>query len=354
MGQKGALSLTKQVTLLAIAYALVVALLTGRPVSLFTLIVEDLVSLGAVTAAAGASLVVVKAWASRHDGEGGRPSAILRAAVQEQWQADRGVGVLLPLVAAAFTLGGYNLFKQFAMPKADFAFGKLLSTTERGLLGADAWRLTHALFPYAWQTKMLDLAYHAWFLPMVGGIALCCFAGSRRLLAERYVATYVLTWVVQGTLLSWLLPAAGPCFVDKFRPVTQFVPLMQRLHAQSTALVAEGWGGLAALDYQAGLLRTFGASEPILGGGISAMPSLHNALAVLFAAAAFRIDRRLGFAAAGYAGVIWIGSVHLGWHYALDGIVGAACCLVTWWACGLWQRRRVSSPEAAGAVPLLA
>ena len=41
----------------------------------------------------------------------------------------------------------------------------------------------------------------------------------------------------------------------------------------------------------------------MVGGGISAMPSVHNGLAALFALAAFRIDRKAGWAMTAYAGL---------------------------------------------------
>lgn len=66
-------------------------------------------------------------------------------------------------------------------------------------------------------------------------------------------------------------------------------------------------------------------------GGISAMPSLHVATAVLFALTAWRIHWVLGVLFWFYALVIQMGSVHLGWHYAVDGYVGATVALVIWW-----------------------
>src|SRR3546814_5985014 len=54
------------------------------------------------------------------------------------------------------------------------------------------------------------------------------------------------------------------------------------------------------------------------------MPSVHNGLAALFAIAAFRLWRPLGWVVAAYAALIWVGSIHLGWHYAIDGMVSIA------------------------------
>ena len=75
----------------------------------------------------------------------------------------------------------------------------------------------------------------------------------------------------------------------------------------------------------------YGGDTLMIGGGISAMPSVHNGLAALFAFAAFRINRKAGWAMAAYAALIWIGSIHLGWHYAIDGIVSIA---LAW---GIWR-----------------
>jgi hypothetical protein len=39
---------------------------------------------------------------------------------------------------------------------------------------------------------------------------------------------------------------------------------------------------------------------------------------------------------------MWAMSVALGWHYAIDGIVGAAGAATCYWTCGAWLRRRGS------------
>ncbi|UCI20109.1 phosphatase PAP2 family protein [Mesorhizobium sp. B2-1-8] len=80
-----------------------------------------------------------------------------------------------------------------------------------------------------------------------------------------------------------------------------------------------------------------------LPGGISAMPSMHNAQAALFAAVAYSINRRFGHVMLAYAVLIFLGSIHLGWHYAVDGIVGVTVALAIWLCCGkLGQERTVA------------
>ncbi len=96
--------------------------------------------------------------------------------------------------------------------------------------------------------------------------------------------------------------------------------------------------GFARSQYQQLLLHDYRASTLALGAGISAMPSLHNAMAVLFACAAWHANRRMGWLFSGYAVLIWIGSIHLGWHYAIDGIVAAVLTIAIWKLTGLFHR----------------
>ena len=69
-------------------------------------------------------------------------------------------------------------------------------------------------------------------------------------------------------------------------------------------------------DYASGALD--------VGNGISAMPSLHVGGATLCALLGCRTNKRLGIALSAYAVILMIGSVHLGWHYAIDGYVAPA------------------------------
>jgi hypothetical protein len=74
--------------------------------------------------------------------------------------------------------------------------------------------------------------------------------------------------------------------------------------------------------------------------GISAMPSVHVAVAVLFAVLGWRTAAWLGWLFTGYACVVLIGSVHLGWHYAVDGYVSAVVAPLIWALTGWsWVRR---------------
>jgi hypothetical protein len=334
----------------SILYAAVVVVVSGRPAEWLLLVRTNLLVLAMLALGTGAALLLVQSARRSLAGAEARPSELLR----EHLDAARG-NRCLPIMAsavaaAALTLSSYNVFKQFVLPHTGYWLGRTVANADRALMGGqDAWRVTHALLPYAWQTAVLDLLYHGWFLPMGLGAVLCGFARPGCRLAERYLASYVLTWIVQGSLLAWLLPAAGPCFVRELKHADRFKPLTDLLVSQNAELVQHGGFGLVALQYQAGLIHLFRSEQVVLGAGIAAMPSLHNAMAALFACAAWHYGRALGALFTVYAVLIWIGSVHLGWHYALDGVLGAAVSVLTWHACGWWQR----GAQPAESVPAI-
>ena len=78
-----------------------------------------------------------------------------------------------------------------------------------------------------------------------------------------------------------------------------------------------------ALGAQEMLWGDYQVRDVMVGSGISAMPSMHVAIATLFALVCWRVRRWLGIVMTIYAVIIMLGSVDLGWHYAVDGYLGA-------------------------------
>jgi hypothetical protein len=73
--------------------------------------------------------------------------------------------------------------------------------------------------------------------------------------------------------------------------------------------------------------------------GVSAMPSMHNAIAVLYGLTAMRMAKPLRIAAWTFATLIFVGSIHLGWHYAVDGIIAGLMMAGIWYAAGRYLDR---------------
>jgi membrane-associated phospholipid phosphatase len=83
------------------------------------------------------------------------------------------------------------------------------------------------------------------------------------------------------------------------------------------------------------------------------MPSMHVSIAWLMALLGWRISRPVGWLLTAYCACIVLGSVHLGWHYAVDGYVSIILTSGIWFVTGriiarqARQVRRSGSPLAA-------
>lgn len=284
----------------------------------------------------------------------GSPIAVLSHWAVERWRRDRLLALVWPPLLFAALMATFNAFKQLVLIEAGFQHDALFAAADRALfLGHDPWVLTHALFGGPLGTWLIDKAYHGWFVAMSLGVIVCAFLPARSWrLRTQYLLSYLGVWIGIGSVLAFLLPAAGPCFYHVFLGGAEFLPLLDRLAADQVAL--QTWlpgDGYSALANQARLLAAHGSDTLKMGAGISAMPSVHNALSALFALAAFRIDRRAGWAMTGYAVLIWIGSIHLGWHYAIDGIVSIALTIALWKAMGVVTERLERPLFAPGRTP---
>lgn len=202
-----------------------------------------------------------------------------------------------------------------------------LASVDRALLGQDAWKISHSLFGAL--TREIDYFYNLWVVIIVV-ISLCValFASERRMAA--YFLGIALSWTVLGTGLASSLASAGPIFGPDLG--YGFSDLRAQLGDARLTMLAHDilWN-----TYQSGLLR--------IGGGISAAPSIHCALTFVFCLSAYKT--RWFVPAVAYSVFIWVGSVHLGWHYFIDGLLSllgvlAMWPLVLWMREPTWPRRR--------------
>jgi hypothetical protein len=252
-----------------------------------------------------------------------------RGSIAARWERDRGLSLIWPPLLFATLLASFNSFKQMVLPIAGYGWDPLLAKADRLLFfGQDGWRVTHAVLGSPQATALIDNLYHGWFAPMAIGVIVCAWLpASTYRLRTQYLLSYIAVWIGIGSILAFLMPSAGPCFYSHLvGPSPEYEPLMRRL----AEIQAANGAPLSALHNQAMLLAVHGSDALVMGGGISAMPSVHNGLAVLFALAGWKISRPLGAFFGAYAVVIWVGSVHLGWHYGLDGLVAGAL------TCGIW------------------
>lgn len=190
-------------------------------------------------------------------------------------------------------------------------------------LGEDPWAVTHWLIPWAGATWGMNLAYILWFYLLMASTAAAAVLRLDSRLRMTYLLAYFLSWSVGGSLLAAIFSSAGPVYVERLFGDATFAPLMQRLASQS-----ESWP-LLALNAQEQLWQ--GLVDPAVPAmGISAFPSMHLCIATGMMLLGFSFGRVIGWLLAAFTGVMLVASVHLGWHYAADGVAGIGLGLLFW------------------------
>lgn len=253
----------------------------------------------------------------------------LRSEVFTLERATAGLVVVALLPPFISTFSSLKAMISFVHP---FSFDPLFAELDRALHGGvDPWRLLQPVLGQPMVTSAVSFVYALWFFAMF--TALLWYGFSRRALRlrMRFLLSFVITWGLLGTVAATALASAGPCYFGRVTGLADpFAPLMEYLHrAQEIYPV---W----ALTAQERLWELYQSSTLGLGAGISAMPSIHVASAFLVFLAARRTNRIAGVVAAAFFGLILVGSVHLGWHYAIDGYAGVLGAWAVWWVVGRW------------------
>jgi hypothetical protein len=204
--------------------------------------------------------------------------------------------------------------------------------------GIDPWRILQPVLGYPVVTYFFDLVYSAWFYILQLVCIWQAFSVKRPRLRLQFFLSFLLIWVILGNLGATLFSSAGPCFFDAVvgRAGT-FQPLMDYLREAGTHYP------LWSSAMQETLWQGYLSPEVSITRGISAMPSIHVAMAFLLALLGWRVHRVLGVLLTIYLGLIMVGSVHLGWHYAIDGYAGIAGTYLIWRAVGWALARRDAS-----------
>jgi hypothetical protein len=221
----------------------------------------------------------------------------------------------LAFIGLSMTLAGLNMIafmwvKPLLNYLVPFWADPYLAAVDRQIFGADPW---HFL---AWlNVKALVYFYHrGWFALMIF-VLLKVLMSPPSPQKSAVLLTYFLLWSIFGPLVHSLLPAAGPVFYARLGYGDAFSGLVMEPETRRLA------------DYLWRIYsdQTFGA-----GAGISAMPSLHIATTgwMVIATRQFAPRWTLPMSAAGT--LIFLLSVSLGWHYAVDGIFGLVGAYAIW------------------------
>ncbi|MDE2436533.1 MAG: phosphatase PAP2 family protein [Sphingomonadales bacterium] len=190
--------------------------------------------------------------------------------------------------------------------------------------GHDPWEVLQPVLGYAPITAALALIYTCWLALNYVGCAWILFARIDNSLRRRFFLCFALSWSMIGGVMATLLASYGPAFIGPIMGNSHYIVLKAYLRGVNQQIP------VLTIPVQNMLLSHFRDSDSGLGSGISAMPSMHVAICFLFYLVAREISPRAGRFFLALFIVIWIGSVHLGYHYAVDGLVSVVAVLALW------------------------
>ncbi len=233
--------------------------------------------------------------------------------------------LLMPLFMTAYTS-----LKALIPVLHPFAWDSVFSQWDLWIHGGyHPWQLLHPVIGQPLISYLINVIYNFWFYVVFGVMAWQAASLRAPRLRLQFLLSFVLTWALLGSLAATLFSSAGPVYFGRVTGLADiYEPLMAYLHAANE--VYPIW----ALGVQEMLWSNSELSISSPGSGISAMPSMHVATSVLFTLLGWRTHRMLGIAFTLFTGVIFVGSIHLGWHYAVDGYFAIAATCLIWTVVG--------------------
>jgi hypothetical protein len=272
------------------------------------------------------------------------PSIPIVAGYRLAWRDLRGevlsaqyfASVAIIFLTAPIAISAFSAAKQAIPILHPFTWDAYLSAWGSRLDGGyPLWQRLQPVLGKPEITTSLDWFYHrAWPVLMLAAFVWTALLRPSAL-RRRFLFSYALLFLVVGTLMAFVLASAGPpyyAFVSSGHdPYAGLFAYLRSVDARSPLLSLRGEG---ALWY------AYRHRVEAFGFGVSAMPSVHVASATLMALFGYSFSRRLGLVLTAAALCTFAASVSLGWHYALDGYVGAAIACVVWWVAGRLNRER--------------
>ena len=196
----------------------------------------------------------------------------------------------------------------------------LLANVDAAIFGTDPWRLTHALL--GWAGPFIDRMYVTWG-PVKFLTLLFVFSRPEDRRKARAIVAYFMMIAISA-IGQYSLSSGGPVFYDRLG----FGPRFEELHFLPWVVTTSNY-----------LWTSYLHAGGDMGGGISAMPSLHVAVAMWVAFVWRSYAPKLQAIGWLYFASILVGSVYLGWHYAMDAIAAVLIGLFAWSVAGAGTMR---------------
>jgi hypothetical protein len=244
---------------------------------------------------------------------------------KEYLNLERFTGFLLVYLSIPIFIIYFSKFKQLLPEINPFRWDEIFMKIDYVFhLGHHPWALLQPLLVYPDITWSIDILYMLWF-PIMFAILLWMAWSTQRRLRLQFFLSFMALWIILGTVLAACFSSAGPCYFEEVTGLkSPYVDLLAYLKQVNQVHY------LFALSNQKGLWDAYRQGAYLTFGGISAMPSMHVAGSTLFAILGWKAGPFLGRGLTAYALITQIGSVLLGWHYAIDGYFAILLTFMVW------------------------
>ena len=237
----------------------------------------------------------------------------------------RALSSILTVFCVTYFAATFTFMKEMIPHINPFSWDVTFAGMDRAIHGGvDPYVLLAPFFGNPFMTKLADAAYSFWFVLIYFTLYVTCADTDNPDRRNTFLFSFLLTWILGGTILAILLSSVGPVYYQAFGYGEQFLPLMESLKGFNEVF------SLTALEFQGMLLDGYQGNGDSHIKGISAMPSMHVAMSWIIAFHGLKIQKVLGWALVAFAILIQLSSVHLGWHYAIDGYLGFIVAIVCW------------------------
>lgn len=234
-------------------------------------------------------------------------------------------GLVLYLSVGLF-YGAFTLVKSSLPSVTEFDWDVRLADIDQAMhFGSDPWLLIQPVLGHEPVTRVIEFIYSlGWAACLFVIPLLACTTERLAHLRVRFLACLFTCWIVLGNVVAGLFLSGGPVYYEAFTGDAA------RFGDQLDYLAFSAGQPQSAATLQAYLWTWFEQGQPGPGTGISAFPSIHVATATLFALMLYRLRPLYGWIGLGFLAVIQLGSVHLAWHYAIDGYFSMIAALLIW------------------------
>lgn len=230
------------------------------------------------------------------------------------------------LIALCVYMPVFSAMKASISLFADYDWDATFTHWDAVIHFGDAWRLIHPLAGYPVITFILNIFYNLWIVAIYAATLFLALRMRSPMLRQRFLFSYFLCWSLLGVAGAIGLASVGPAFAGPLLGQNHFDPLMQYL-ADANAHYR-----ILSVEVQAKLVTEFREGFRGLGAGITAMPSMHVSMTFLFFLAFRHVSKLAAWLSGVFCLLILIGSVHLAYHYAVDGYVSIIATAVIWMA----------------------